>query len=485
LTPRPEGSYTVPSFDGANVPPQPETAWYDVLATSDAIVIAIAALLLLVGAVLAVRVARRRRPPPGGPAPLARDEGARELPPPAATVPPPVPRRDVPAPPPPAPPATAEERRLRREEEEARRKEEYRRKKEAERLEKELRLRERAEAEARAREEAERAAREAEEVRRREEEERRRRAEAEAGKTLAAGLERTRGGFMARLNALFAGGQLVDDAVLADLEEVLFTADIGVKTATRLLEGAREKVKRKELSNPDRLKGVLREEIARILALDGAVDGARPLAVGAARPWVVMVVGVNGSGKTTTIGKLAAKLQAGGHKVVLGAGDTFRAAAGEQLEIWAERVGAPIVRGKEGGDPASVCFEAVQRGAQDGADVVICDTAGRLHTKAPLMEELKKVKRVIGKAAEGAPHEVLLVLDATNGQNAIAQARQFHEALGVTGIVLTKLDGTAKGGVIIGICDELKIPVRYVGVGETVADLKPFAPAEFVEALFA
>jgi fused signal recognition particle receptor len=198
-----------------------------------------------------------------------------------------------------------------------------------------------------------------------------------------------------------------------------------------------------------------------------------------------MVVGVNGSGKTTTIGKLAAKLKADGRSVMLGAGDTFRAAAGEQLEVWADRVGAPVVRGKEGADPASVCFEAVQRGVQEKVDVVLCDTAGRLHTKAPLMEELKKVKRVIGKAAEGAPHEVLLVLDSTNGQNAIAQARQFHEALGVSGIVLTKLDGTAKGGVVIGICDELRIPVRYVGVGETVADLKPFAAKEFVEALFA
>jgi len=277
----------------------------------------------------------------------------------------------------------------------------------------------------------------------------------------------------------------VDDAVLADLEEVLFTADIGVRTATRLLESAREKVRKKELSDPDKLKAVLREEIAGILAMGGAGPAAAaPLTVGKERPWVVMVVGVNGSGKTTTVGKLAAKLQQAGHSVLLGAGDTFRAAAGEQLEIWARRVNAPVVRGKDGSDPAAVCFEAVQQGAQTGVDVVLCDTAGRLHTKTPLMEELKKVKRVIGKAAGGAPHEVLLVLDATNGQNAIAQARQFHEALGVTGIALTKLDGTAKGGVVIGICDELKIPVRYVGVGETVADLKPFSPAEFVEALF-
>jgi fused signal recognition particle receptor len=288
---------------------------------------------------------------------------------------------------------------------------------------------------------------------------------------------------MARLNALFTGGKLVDDAVLADLEEVLFTADIGVRTATRLLESAREHVRRKELADPERLKEALREEIARILALDGAAGG-EAIAIGEARPWVVMVVGVNGSGKTTTVGKLAAQLRRAGHSVLLGAGDTFRAAAGEQLEIWAERVGAPIVRGKEGADPAAVCFEAVEQAARSGVEVVLCDTAGRLHTKTPLMEELKKVKRVIGKAAQGAPQEVLLVLDATNGQNAIAQARQFHEALGVTGIALTKLDGTAKGGVIIGICDELKIPVRYVGVGETVADLKAFSPGEFVEALF-
>jgi fused signal recognition particle receptor len=197
-----------------------------------------------------------------------------------------------------------------------------------------------------------------------------------------------------------------------------------------------------------------------------------------------MVVGVNGSGKTTTVGKLAAQVKLAGHSVLLGAGDTFRAAAGEQLEIWAERVGAPVVRGKEGSDPASVCFEAVKRGVDEKVDVVLCDTAGRLHTKTPLMEELKKVKRVMAKAASGAPHDVLLVLDATNGQNAIAQARQFHEALGVSGIVLTKLDGTAKGGVVIGICDELRLPVRYVGVGEKVADLKPFQPHEFVEALF-
>jgi len=449
-------------------------------ATDTAIVVAVVFVLLVLAAVAALLLRRRRPGPAAPPKELERRQRREEPPPPRAAAPPP----PVPAARP--PPLSAEEARLAREAEEARRKDEYRRKKEAEREEKERRRQEREQEEERARERAEQAARESEEARRREEEERRRRAEAEAGRTLAAGLEKTRGGFMARLNALFAGGRMVDEAVLADLEEVLFTADIGVKTATKLLEAARERVKKKELSDPDRLKGALREEIARILALDGVPDGAaQPLAVGTARPWVVMVVGVNGSGKTTTIGKLAAKLALGGHSVLLGAGDTFRAAAGEQLEVWAERVRVPVVRGKEGTDPASVCFEVIKRGAAEKVDVVLCDTAGRLHTKMPLMEELKKVKRVIGKAAAGAPHEVLLVLDATNGQNAIAQARQFNESLGVTGIVLTKLDGTAKGGVIIGICDELRIPVRYVGIGETVADLKPFAPGEFVEALFA
>ena len=378
-----------------------------------------------------------------------------------------------------------EERRKAKDAEEERKKEAYRRRKEEERLERERKRLEREEAERQAREEAERLAHEAEEAKRREEEDQIRRVAAEAGRTLAAGLEKTRGGFMARLNTLFTGPKVVDDQVLADLEEVLFTADIGVRTATALLEAARDRARKKELADPERLKAVLRGEIERIVALEvGGIAAGLELRVGEARPWVIMVAGVNGSGKTTTVGKLASKLKLAGHSVLLGAGDTFRAAAGEQLEIWAERVGAPIVRGAAGADPASVCFEAVKQGVEQKVDVVICDTAGRLHTKLPLMEELKKVKRVMGKAMPGAPHEVLLVVDATNGQNAIAQARQFNESLGVNGIVLTKLDGTAKGGVIIGICDELKIPVRYVGVGEQVADLRAFAPHEFVEALF-
>ena len=448
------------------------------LTTNDAVAIAIVVvlLLLIVAATVAlVRRRRRARVPPPGPAP-SREELERA---PDAQLPPAAKLPAPPARPPPVPePAVS------REALEARRKEEYRRKKEEERLERERRRQEREAADRLQREEQERRAREEEEARQREEAERQRRVEAEAGRTLAAGLEKTRGGFMARLNALFTGGKAVDEKVLADLEEVLFTADIGVKTATQLLEGARERVRRNELADPARLRAVLREDIERILAVDGA-RGPEGLVVGPARPHVVMVVGVNGSGKTTTVGKLAAKVKEAGHSVLLGAGDTFRAAAGEQLEVWAERVGAPVVRGKEGSDPASVCFEAVKRGVEEKIDVVLCDTAGRLHTKAPLMEELKKVKRVMAKAQQGAPHDVLLVLDATNGQNAIAQARQFHDALGVTGIVLTKLDGTAKGGVVIGICDELGLPVRYVGVGEKVADLRAFSPHEFVEALFA
>jgi len=436
-----------------------------------ALLAALAALVVAAAARLFARH-RGRAPEP----PVSTEEIERELEREAGVSEgPPAPAPLAPGPAPPAVDAEAEE---------ARKKEEYRRKKEAERAEKEQRRLAREEETRRAREEEERRAREAEEARRREEEEERRRVEAEAGRTLAAGLEKTRGGFVSRLKGLFGARGPVDERTLAELEEILFTADIGVKTATALLENARERVRRKELDEPEKLKAALRQEILRIVSVPDAGAPGGELAVPGERPWVVMVAGVNGSGKTTTIGKLAAKLRAGGHSVLLGAGDTFRAAAGEQLEIWAERVGAPVVRGKDGSDPASVCFETVRRAVDEKFDVVLLDTAGRLHTKLPLMEELKKVKRVLAKALPGAPHLVLLVLDATNGQNAIAQARQFHEALGVGGIVLTKLDGTAKGGVVIGICDELGIPVRYVGVGEKVADLRPFDAREFVDALF-
>jgi fused signal recognition particle receptor len=450
-------------------------------ATSDlvgaAIVVALVALFVVAG----LRMFRRRGGAPTGP-PVAQGEIEREL------------ERDagIAPEPPPAPPALPEPPLLERPlapapvpaADEARKKEEYREKKEAERLEKERRRLEREEADRLDREEAARQARLAEEARLREEEEKRRRAEAEGGRTLAAGLEKTRGGFMARLQGIFGAPRQVDESTLAELEEVLFTADIGVKTATALIESARERMKRRELDDPSKLRAALREEIARIVTLGGTPGASREIAVGPSRPWVIMVVGVNGSGKTTTVGKLAAQLRRSGLTVLLGAGDTFRAAAGEQLEIWADRVGAPVVRGKDGADTASVCFEAVKRGVDEKFDVVLLDTAGRLHTKLPLMEELKKVKRVVDKASPGAPNDVLLVLDATNGQNAIAQARQFHESLGVTGIALTKLDGTAKGGVVIGISDELRIPVRYVGVGEKVADLRLFDPSEFVDALF-
>jgi fused signal recognition particle receptor len=373
-----------------------------------------------------------------------------------------------------------EAKQLKTEEEEAK-KAAYRAQKAAEAEEKDRHKREReegerlrAEAIQKAKEEEERKAREAAEAEKQ-------RIAAQAGQTLAQGLAKTRNeGFIGKLNGLFGGApRAIDEKVLGELEEVLFTADIGVKTASSLVELAREKAKRNELDSADKLKGVIRKEVERIVDLK-----AQHRLSGGGPPHVIMVVGVNGSGKTTTIGKLAAKASADGKKVVLAAGDTFRAAAAEQLDVWADRAHAELVKGKDEADPASVIFEAVKKGRDMKADLVIADTAGRLHTKVSLMEELKKVRRVIDKALPGAPHEVLLVLDSTNGQNAIAQAKQFNEAVGVTSIALTKLDGTAKGGVIIGICDELKVPVAWAGVGEKVEDLKPFEPKEFVEALF-
>jgi fused signal recognition particle receptor len=372
------------------------------------------------------------------------------------------------------------EARALKEQEEAAKREEYRAKKAAEAEARERRAREEAEAERARAEVAARAAEAAESERLRQEEAARARIEAEAGRTLAAGLQRTRGeGFMARLNGLFSQKSAFDETVLAQLEEILFTADIGVRTASDLVDAARDRLRRKELSDAGRVKGLIRSEVERMVSLPrpASLEGGGP-------PHVTMVVGVNGSGKTTTIGKLAARLTREGKKVVIAAGDTFRAAATEQLDVWADRAHATLVKGPDGSDPGAIVFDAVKRAIAEGADAVLVDTAGRLHTKTPLMEELKKVRRVLDKALPGAPHEVLLVLDATVGQNAIAQAKQFQEAVGVTGIALTKLDGTAKGGVVIGISDELKIPVTWVGVGEKVADLRPFDPHEFVEALF-
>jgi fused signal recognition particle receptor len=297
---------------------------------------------------------------------------------------------------------------------------------------------------------------------------------------LAPGLARTRSGWISRLRDVFAGRKEIDASIVGEIEKVLLTADIGVRTSTKLLEEIRASLSRRELSDPDAVWAFLRRRSTEMLTLP-----APDVDFGSARPFVLLVIGVNGSGKTTTIGKLAAKLGGDGKKVILAAGDTFRAAAAEQLEIWAGRTSAAIVRGKEGADPSSVIFDGIKRAVTDGFDVAIADTAGRLHTKTDLMQELQKVRRVVAKASAGAPHETWLVIDATSGQNAIAQAQIFTEAMQVTGIVLTKLDGTAKGGVILGIADQLKIPVRYVGVGERVEDLRPFDPEEFVEALFA
>jgi fused signal recognition particle receptor len=373
------------------------------------------------------------------------------------------------------------EARALKEREEAAKKEEYRAKKAAEQEAKDRHRREEAEAARLRAEAAEQARQQAEQGRLAAEEEQRRRVQAQAGQTLAKGLEKTRTqGFVSKLNALFGQPKHVDEAVLGQLEEILFSADIGVRTASELVEFARDKLKKNELGDVEKMKSAIRGQIERILDLPSPTS-----LFGGGPPHVVMVVGVNGSGKTTTIGKLAAKATSAGRRVVIAAGDTFRAAAAEQLDVWAERAKAELIKGKESSDPGAVIFDAVKRARESHADLVIADTAGRLHTKAPLMEELKKVRRVMEKALPGAPHEVLLVLDSTTGQNAIQQAKQFKDMVGVTAIALTKLDGTAKGGVVIGICDELKLPVAWIGVGETVDDLQPFQSKAFVHALFA
>jgi len=300
-------------------------------------------------------------------------------------------------------------------------------------------------------------------------------------KRLQERLGKTRNTLVHRLDSLFLGKKKIDQELLDELEEILITADLGVATAQELLEAARDSVKRNELSDPQALKGVLREKILSFLRES---DQPAELVMPAAGPFVIMVVGVNGVGKTTSIGKIAAKFVQTGQSVLLVAGDTFRAAAIDQLKIWGDRVGVEVLAGAPGSDPSSVVFDGVARGVAKGFDVVLVDTAGRLHTSVNLMEELKKIKRVIGKKLESAPHEVMLVLDATTGQNAISQAKFFNEAVGVTGLTMTKLDGTAKGGIVTNVCRELKIPVRFIGIGEQVDDLRDFDPQEFVEALF-
>ncbi len=295
---------------------------------------------------------------------------------------------------------------------------------------------------------------------------------------LRKGLAATRGGFIARLTSVFQGKKEIDPAILEQVEEVMLTSDVGPKTTAAILARLRESLARNELRDSAAVWSALRAEATRILGIGGGAIRT------SAKPTVVLLVGVNGVGKTTTIGKLATRYRAAGKNVVLAAGDTFRAAAVQQLEVWGKRVGVDVVKGKEGADPGAVAFDATTKARETGADLLLVDTAGRLHTKLPLMDEIKKIRKTIAKAMDGAPHETLLVLDATTGQNALAQAGMFKEALDLTGIVLTKLDGTAKGGVVLGICDELKVPVRYIGLGERADDLREFEADDFVEALF-
>ena len=298
---------------------------------------------------------------------------------------------------------------------------------------------------------------------------------------LSKGLAKTRGGFVSRLGKLFSAKSAFDETMLEEVEEVLFTADIGTHTANDLIQSIRREFGKKAGNDPSAVWAHLKRRSAEMLSLD-TNDFSGSLS--SAHPFVLLVVGVNGTGKTTTIGKLAAHMQRAGHRVLLAAADTFRAAATEQLRVWGERSGVEVVGRGEGADPAAVVVDALKKAKAEGYDVVICDTAGRLHTKVSLMEELEKIPRAIAKHSEGGPHETFLVLDATTGQNAITQAKIFGDAIKVTGLVLTKLDGTAKGGVVLGICNELKLPIRFVGIGERVDDLRVFDPDAFVEALF-
>jgi len=294
---------------------------------------------------------------------------------------------------------------------------------------------------------------------------------------LKQGLSKTRKALIENTEALFKG-RVVDESLLEELEETLIMADVGPQAAASITEALRDRIKQGKARNAGDLTTALKEEIRKMLRESGKIMCAGE------KPFVILTVGVNGVGKTTTIGKLARRFTDHGFSVTLAAGDTFRAAAIEQLEIWAQRAGAQIVKHRSGADPAAVAFDAVASAKAKNVDVVIIDTAGRLHTKSNLMEELKKIKRAVSKESPDAPHEILLVVDATSGQNAINQARIFNEAVGITGIALTKLDGTAKGGIILAINKELNIPVKLIGVGEAVEDLQDFSPAEFADALF-
>jgi fused signal recognition particle receptor len=296
---------------------------------------------------------------------------------------------------------------------------------------------------------------------------------------LKLGLKKTKEGLVGRIDTLVLGKKEIDAETLEELEEILITSDIGVKTTVELIRTLEQRLGRNELNDGEALRSALKEEIlARLEAHHRTLDLAGP------QPFVLLVIGVNGVGKTTTIGKLASRYSAEGKKVLLAAADTFRAAAAEQLESWGDRSGVDVIRHKEGADPSAVVFDACKAAVARQVDILIVDTAGRLHTKVNLMEEMKKIRRVIDREIPGAPHETLLVLDASTGQNAISQARIFKDTAGVTGIALTKLDGTAKGGILVAVSHEFALPVRYIGVGESIDDLRDFDPREFTDALF-
>lgn len=294
---------------------------------------------------------------------------------------------------------------------------------------------------------------------------------------ISEGLKRTRDSLNNAVNGMLSGFRKVDEELFEELEEILIMSDIGMATASRLCNELREQVKREKIEDPQAIKGLLEEKVAAILAdSDGMHLDTKPS--------VILVIGVNGAGKTTTIGKIAAGFKAQGKRVILGAADTFRAAAIEQLGVWAERAGVEMIKGTEGSDPAAVVFDTIAAAKSRGADIIICDTAGRLHNKKNLMDELAKISRIIKRELPDASVENLLVLDATTGQNAVNQAKEFGNVANITGIVLTKLDGTARGGVVLTIYDELKIPVKYIGVGEQIDDLQPFDAADFARAMF-
>jgi fused signal recognition particle receptor len=299
------------------------------------------------------------------------------------------------------------------------------------------------------------------------------------------GLTKTRNNLIDKISNLLNISKTIDESFFNDLEEILIGADVGVGMTSELISRLKERVKIEKLSQPEELKFALKDELEKILKSSFDSQNFDPFSIPEDRkPFVIMIVGVNGVGKTTTVGKLAYNFKSRGKKVLIGAGDTFRAAANEQLEIWAKRAGVDIIQQQKGSDPGAVAFDTVKSALARDIDVVLIDTAGRLHTKINLMEELKKVKRVIQKLIPRAPDEIWLVLDATIGQNSIQQARQFHQALGITGLIITKLDGTAKGGVVFAIANELKIPVKFIGVGESIDDLQPFDPESFINALF-